>query len=109
MRAIWIHLNQVQDEFDLFSYVDLYADYLITFVSHPEAFKKFLDSQNSGVSTKHLNVELDNKAAREKSEKAAKGEVIETTEDAHIAERMKEIVQRMAKRKNEEFKELGDP
>jgi Zn-dependent oligopeptidase len=104
LRAAWVSANQEQDEYDVLSWVDLYADYL-AMVSNPEVFNKLKESQTAqdseGMEIKQVNTDV-----RAKQDFARSGKEFVPSKNEDIAQRMKLVRERLSKKVSESIEKF---
>ena len=106
LRAAWVYLNQIADELKQLETIDVFSDYLITFINQPEAFKQFLTQQRARNGEGPMNIRVENKEAELKTQMAKEGKEIIPEVDEEIRKKNEAIFDRIAKKTNEETKEI---
>lgn len=99
-------MNQLSDERKQLEWTDLFADYMITFIGQPEAFKQYMDKQKAMAGKGPMNIKVINPDAELKTQMIREGKEIVPEVDEEIRDKTEEILGRMATKKNEEFKDL---
>lgn len=94
------------DEHKTLEWVDVFADYMITFIGNPDAFKSFMLKQRAEQGVSGLNVKVVNEEAERKNQLMKNGSFITPEVDNEMKDAWERVTKKIAIKKKEEFKDI---